>query len=383
MSSSILFQNDDKTKTLIDIPRSIEEAQVLSNDTPHRKLLSCKPLEKAFLATEPKSAKAVAALQPESLDSLLTQKHVQFALQELRSGYDGAWCLSREVLEDKPPRAERKRKASAELVKGSSVEREPGHEDLVGERNQESAHQAFLHNSTHSETRVSSCFIPPKSTYLHGSLSSTLPTFLTYAPKFNLVMLDPPWPNRSARHKSSYKLSYDTASIASLLSLIPFPAHLANDAIVGVWVTNKEKFREMILGEGGLFDLWGVAFVEEWIWGKVTSQGKPILPIDGTWRKPYEILLVGRKRGHNERPTEVKKRIIFGVPDLHSRKPSLRGLCEDVFGLQRGKYDSLEVFARHLTAGWWGWGDDCLKFQGQEWWVERKEREPHEQEVLS
>ncbi len=56
--------------------------------------------------------------------------------------------------------------------------------------------------------------------------------------------------------------------------------------------------------------------------------------------------------------------MILAVPDVHSRKPNLRallGVPHDGAGL--------EVFARNLTAGWWGWGDEALLFQHRRHWV--------------
>jgi N6-adenosine-specific RNA methylase IME4 len=57
---------------------------------------------------------------------------------------------------------------------------------------------------------------------------------------------------------------------------------------------------------------------------------------------------------------------------VHSRKPNLRGLFEE---LLPERYEALEVFARNLTAGWWAWGDEVLLFQKRECWVEAGEGE--------
>jgi N6-adenosine-specific RNA methylase IME4 len=122
----------------------------------------------------------------------------------------------------------------------------------------------------------------------------------------------------------------------------------------------------MVLGERGLFEEWGVQLVEEWIWLKVTSTGEPISELSSMWRKPYEILLVGRRT--ISRNGDVKRRVLVGVPDLHSRKPNLKSIFEQV--MKKEKYEALEVFARNLTVGWWGWGDEVLKFQSEEYWIE-------------
>jgi N6-adenosine-specific RNA methylase IME4 len=66
----------------------------------------------------------------------------------------------------------------------------------------------------------------------------------------------------------------------------------------------------------------------------------------------------------------VEGKVIVSVPDVHSRKPNLRGLFE---GLLPERYEALEVFARNLTAGWWAWGDEVLLFQRRECWVDGDE----------
>ena len=127
------------------------------------------------------------------------------------------------------------------------------------------------------------------------------------------------------------------------------------------------------------FDAWDVHLVEEWYWLKVTTGGLPVTDVRGVWRKPYEALLIGRKAaqqiddedvGGQPIPAvaEMKRRVIVAVPDVHSRKPCVKTLVEGAFGFEEGKYRALEVFARNLTAGWWAWGDECLRFQWEGWW---------------
>jgi N6-adenosine-specific RNA methylase IME4 len=186
---------------------------------------------------------------------------------------------------------------------------------------------------------------------------------------------------------------------------------LAENGLLGVWITNKPAFRELLLGkdgEGGLFEYWGIERIEEWIWLKITSGGEPVTAIDGTWRKPYEILLVGRKLaesksqqaqggrdgeshiqsngGEKKEPEEdqdpesespaVRRRIILAVPDLHSRKPRLAELFRAHFP---SPPHSLEIFARSLAADSWSWGDEVLKFQHLSHWTEVVHEAYHEE----
>lgn len=146
--------------------------------------------------------------------------------------------------------------------------------------------------------------------------------------------------------------------------------HIASGALVACWITHKASVRDAALEA---FQAWDVQLVEEWAWLKTTVGGLPITQIDGLWRKPYEVLLLGRKGsdGAPESDSEVQRRVIVAVPDLHSRKPHLKTLIEPFLP---GAYRALEVFARNLTAGWWSWGDEVLKYNWEGHWYAQEAR---------
>ncbi|KAH6662763.1 MT-A70-domain-containing protein [Halenospora varia] len=359
MASSILYSNLDYSVILIDIPRSIEIAQGDSDSSdPKRRIISSQPLEKPFPSVEPKSLKARTRLPQTSIEELLLQRHVQIALDEVRSeGYEGKWYFPRVSAETRSEEKFKKRRRKG-LPQADASTKE----------------YILIHNPSLSSTFTAveglgyRARLPPESTALIGDITTTVETFKKSAPKFNLIIMDPPWPNRSARRKASYGISYSSPEIRELLSSILIEANLAGNGLVGVWVTNKPAFRDLLLEEGGLFDEWGIELVEEWVWVKVTTSGETICELDSVWRKPYEILLVGRKKRPETAKEGIKRRIIFGVPDLHSRKPNLKEIFERVTKLE--EYKGLEIFARNTTAGWWSWGNEVLKFQIDEHWID-------------
>ncbi|TVY20243.1 Methyltransferase-like protein 4 [Lachnellula arida] len=374
MESFILYQNNDSDITLLDIPRSIESAQGDST----KRIISLSPLEHPYPSVEPKSAKAKARLGEVSIEDLLLQKYVQLALDRLRECYQGKWCLPR-VIGNPEILAQGKKRKRKEILSGEKCEKDlepdklrPGYpgSDFM----QNNVHSSLFCNRNASSICTPTSYglcarIPPHSTALYGDITTTLETFTQSAPQFKVIIMDPPWPNRSARRKSSYSISYSTTEINTLLSSIPLNDHLAEDGLLAVWVTNKVAFRDILLQEGGLFDEWGIELVEEWVWVKVAVNGATICALDSMWRKPYEILLVGRKKGSKGTGTgEVKRRVIVAVPDLHSRKPNLKALFKEMVGIE--KYEGLEIFARNLTAGWWAWGNEVLKFQTDEHWID-------------
>lgn len=223
---------------------------------------------------------------------------------------------------------------------------------------------------------------PPNASFLLSKIGEpTAPAFsmaaLTMYPsdsatagqgRFDFVLLDPPWDNRSVRRSARYNTMHDSDPMVVLRDMLG--RHIASGALVACWITHKASVRDAALEA---FQAWDVQLVEEWAWLKTTVGGLPITQIDGLWRKPYEVLLLGRKGsdGAPESDSEVQRRVIVAVPDLHSRKPHLKTLIEPF--LPRA-YRALEVFARNLTAGWWSWGDEVLKYNWEGHWYAQEAR---------
>lgn len=124
----------------------------------------------------------------------------------------------------------------------------------------------------------------------------------------------------------------------------------------------------------------GFKVVEEWIWGKVTPTGQWTVPLTngiGNGRRPYEIMIVGRKARvaagiDLTDSSDLVRRIVFAVPEAeHSRKP--RGwndlVAKRLFpGVEKGQLDCMELFARDLKPGWTSFGNEPLKFQDMALW---------------
>jgi N6-adenosine-specific RNA methylase IME4 len=430
----ILWQSENRNISLVDIPRSIASAQGTSEHPCQNQLLSTKPQEEPYPTNEPKSAAARAKLVNNTVDAELHEEYallISDALTRIKAVYDGPWCLPRPYVEVPAPKG-KKRKLSPEgeedmngevddakiatrmgreqhsslpnnlmlrlsenpsaRIHGVDLE-ETSHEhgDLhVSEHQRDGTVQNWLTVTDLQDPALSFNFaIPPDSSFVLGSCwdPTTLHRYiraqaqeLDVPKRFDAIILDPPWPNSSVKrtHKTANSTYSTVATLQDIYQLIigmDLDMLIADNCAVAMWITNKPAVRDLVLGEGGLFECWGVELAEEWIWLKTTLRGEPVTPIDSMLRKPYEILLVGRKRRNYLAPTgempakqgDVKRRILMGVPDLHSRKPCLKDLIETLV-LDSDRYRALEVFARHLVAGWWSWGDECLKFNWEGNW---------------
>ncbi|ODM15828.1 hypothetical protein SI65_08668 [Aspergillus cristatus] len=430
--SSILYENASQTVFLIDIPTSITLSQELSRtqqlqlsqpepptSTKKRHLLSTPPLREPYPSPpEPKTDAARARLL-ERIPLVEREYHanliaplVRGGLSEIRGCYDQEWCLERFTI----GAGKESRKRSCEDAHddydghgygyghGTDGSQPPvilsstctNHFESMAELSNAivkntSQQVALLVIPGESPTKPRVFTIPALSNFLFCTLSTSQPNpaqslipGLPQSHKFNLILLDPPWPNRSVRRSRHYNTQayFDMDSLSRYIRDI-LRMHLlspscppetetqetqSKECIAAIWITNAEKPRKAAYD--AIHDA-GLVICEEWVWVKTTASGELIMPAEGLWRKPYEVLVIGKRRDGFERRDwdgEVVRRVIAAVPDVHSRKPNLREVLERVFFGDWG-YEALEVFARNLTAGWWSVGNEVLKFHDEEWWV--------------
>ena len=402
--TAILYQNPTKSITLIDIPTSITVAQGTAEYLCLEQPLSSQPLLDPYPNTHPRRLKArrnLAQMQS-STDIAFPTELLEEALKWIADQWTGEWFLPRQientdVLEQRVSKHEGL-VTSSDIVPWTATEPIILSSNGASWDNMDAVANRLVWNdsagatSLHIASSQSNYRIPPKSCLLLSKITeSSVMTFSMGALRmfpttsttscagpgtFDLVVLDPPWPNRSSKRAKHYQTMRIDDNPMSVLSRM-LEQHIAIGGLVACWTTNKVAVRELALEA---FADWGVELFEEWAWLKVTSQGKPITDIQNVWKKPYEVLLIGRKSGVDDRtraesfPTagSTQKRVIVAVPDLHSRKPNLKELIEPLLR-DCERYRALEIFARNMTAGWWAWGDEVLKYNDNLAWCRRKE----------
>jgi len=414
---AILYQNPAKTVALIDIPRSISLAQGSPSHPHTAQIFSSPALRAPFPSTEPKTEKAkLRLLKLQSQDGFGTQfpeASLRLAMEETSEGFEGKWCLERKLPADSPVRQGRKRKYGGERKQmteaesassvhhicsiSSETQNVPGsasggfHDPVnlsalidspnaVACFNGRSFANILFHNpcarpmtlkQAVSQSGFSNMYMIPShaSFFLSKINQETAPSMSMAAltmfstpsatagrGQFDFILLDPPWENRSVKRAAKYATMRESDPLEVLQSMLG--QHIAPDGLIACWITNKPSVRDTALEA---FEAWDVDLIEEWAWLKVTANGEPVTAIDGLWRKPYETLLIGRKRNQAAEMVrrELVRKVIVGVPDIHSRKPNLKALIDSMLP---EPYRALEIFARNLTAGWWAWGDEVLKY---------------------
>ncbi|XP_061778183.1 N(6)-adenine-specific methyltransferase METTL4 isoform X3 [Nerophis ophidion] len=202
--------------------------------------------------------------------------------------------------------------------------------------------------------------IPPRTAFLLSDFSRMEP-LLRYGRKFDVIVMDPPWENKSVKRSRRY-----SSLPSSQLKRLPLPSLASPNCLVVTWVTNRPKHLRFVRDE--LYPHWGVEIVAEWLWVKVTTEGQFVFPLDSPHKKPYEVLVLGRySRSQEKSSTESvstpveNQRLVVSVPSaLHSHKPSLSEVLKPYVG---GDASCLELFARSLQPGWTSWGNEVLRFQ--------------------
>uniref|UniRef100_F6YE47 Methyltransferase 4, N6-adenosine n=1 Tax=Macaca mulatta TaxID=9544 RepID=F6YE47_MACMU len=208
--------------------------------------------------------------------------------------------------------------------------------------------------------------LPPKSSFLLSDISCMQP-LLNYRKTFDVIVIDPPWQNKSVKRSNSYLSPLQ-------IKQIPIPKLAAPNCLLVTWVTNRQKHLRFIKEE--LYPSWSVEVVAEWHWVKITNSGEFVFPLDSPHKKPYEGLILGRVQEKTALPLRNADVNVLPIPDhklivsvpctLHSHKPPLAEVLKDYIKPD-GEY--LELFARNLQPGWTSWGNEVLKFQHVDYFI--------------
>ncbi|XP_072708781.1 N(6)-adenine-specific methyltransferase METTL4 [Ciconia boyciana] len=203
--------------------------------------------------------------------------------------------------------------------------------------------------------------VPPKSSFLLSDISCLQP-LLNYKKKYDVIVIDPPWENKSVKRSNRY------SHLSSWqIKQIPIPALAAPNCLVVTWVTNRQKHLRFVKDE--LYPHWCVKTLAEWHWVKITRAGEFVLPLDSLHKKPYEVLVLGRVQGDVKEALRTSEdvlpipehKLIVSIPcSLHSHKPPLTEVLAEFI---KPDVECLELFARNLQPGWTSWGNEVLQFQ--------------------
>ncbi|RLN74383.1 hypothetical protein BBJ28_00020219 [Nothophytophthora sp. Chile5] len=175
--------------------------------------------------------------------------------------------------------------------------------------------------------------------------------------KHQLIVLDPPWENKSVARAKRYATFHHT----ELLKIDV--RHIADEqeCILAVWVTNRPRYMAFLREQ--VLPAWGFTYHACWYWLKLCTNGELVTPLDSTHRLPVETLVVAYRAKDPEREQRVRKRLgeqtraVLSIPLRHSWKPP----PECFFGEEEvasPTYRKAELFARELRPHWTSVGNE-------------------------
>ena len=204
--------------------------------------------------------------------------------------------------------------------------------------------------------------LPPRSSFVTCDLNELSQQELG---QVDVIVMDPPWANRHVkrvRWSTGYTMMSDKED-SSLLTSLPISTLLRTGGLVLAWCTNSPKHRATLRD---CFGTWGVEEEATCYWLKLTKHGQLVSEFS-PGKQPYEMLVVGRRKGEEQDKGEMSKAAEIRFPDglvmlsvpsaIHSHKPPLTEVLEKlVCSIKTGEedkckatvggLDKLELFGR-------------------------------------
>ncbi|GAA5927923.1 uncharacterized protein JCM15063_006036 [Sporobolomyces koalae] len=165
---------------------------------------------------------------------------------------------------------------------------------------------------------------------------------------WDMVIMDPPWPNTSVTRSSSYE-TFDPYQLWDLD--LPSLLGPTKPVLVVSWLTNRVKYRRLLLEK--LFPKWNIESTVEWYWVKIAKEtGSTVWSLDSKHRRCYEGLVLGWYNPTNlEVPVLPARKVFLSTPIGHSRKPVLMDWLIPLLPPSPLPPNVLELFARTTLAG--------------------------------
>lgn len=200
--------------------------------------------------------------------------------------------------------------------------------------------------------------LPRKCTFLMSD-ACRLDPLLKFAQRkggFDIIVIDPPWENKSAKRGRKYPW----LSLGDIAKL-PLQKLAKTGCIIMVWITNKPTIHRFVTDD--LFKSNRIQYITEWHWLKITNTGEPVVDFASTHKKPYETLVIGSYRKLPQ--TEIVPKVFVSTPcSIHSHKPPLDDLLMQI---NLNSPHCLEMFARNLKPQWTSWGNEVLELQNMKY----------------
>ena len=134
--------------------------------------------------------------------------------------------------------------------------------------------------------------IPDYSSLFRVSNSTQIVSVILFLYLFaKVIVVDPPWPNRSVTRGGGGKYSSMDFEEIKMLGSRLCPLLDPSGCLCAVWVTNSPTVIRFAVNE--LLPAWGFEYLTTWLWLKIALDGEPVCPPESQHKKPVECAIIG------------------------------------------------------------------------------------------
>jgi len=167
--------------------------------------------------------------------------------------------------------------------------------------------------------------------------------------KYNLIVVDPPWPIRKLTHKARPKqtvMDYNVMTKAQIYNL-PVGSIAEDSCWLFLWTIQKYLYESP-----QILEAWGFNLLATSVWEKTYGRSAG-MPLYG-FRWNAEFILIGYKKKPELWPSRPLIPLVFQGENIrHSQKPNVFYKMVESLGDKR-----IDIFARQQRPGWDVWGNE-------------------------
>ncbi|KHN81297.1 Methyltransferase-like protein 4 [Toxocara canis] len=198
--------------------------------------------------------------------------------------------------------------------------------------------------------------VPPKCAFIIGDVSLSR-HLIARGMLFDVIIMDPPWMNKSVKRKKSYAIFDDERDLLELR----INELLSDNGLLAIWVTNDKKLKRYVKD---IIESYGLVRLAYCHWLKVTTSGEPICKFQPHHKVPFEtFVLACREPFIGSYTGKVKQNfLLISTPSaIHSKKPPLLAVFKAMHLVEDG--NCLELYGRYLLPNTTTIGFEAVKLQ--------------------
>ncbi|KAM3719136.1 DNA N6-methyl methyltransferase [Dirofilaria immitis] len=181
--------------------------------------------------------------------------------------------------------------------------------------------------------------------------------------RFDFILLDPPWENKSVKRKTVYTTYEDQSWMVDLY----VPELLEESGLFATWVTNNAKHFKFI---DDMIEYFGFEKIATWRWLKVTNNGEPVCSLNSQHKQPFESIVFASSSTSRKYYMKIADEfVLISTPSaIHSRKPPLFPVLQ-ALGILEKSATQLELYGRYLLSRTTTVGFEAAKLQNKRYFV--------------